>query len=208
MKLPVSSAVALSKTWSIPEIDSGAFNGAEEPPLKEFFFSPCSHRITESLTNIGLLYLHVGCNPSRVNCQDGEFLSLEIFRKLLNVHVDSGLGDVIRSNGAGVVGKTDGSENRADGEDLSLALLLQQRHEALSDKYSADDIGVEYVEQCLRRAVGKNTISIACNEGQLFALLTDDEAELYKTYVVKEVCERSVLTPALLMRTYTRVSSI
>jgi hypothetical protein len=113
--------------------------------------------LPKSLHKNDLFYLHVGCNPSRVNCQDGEVISLEIFRKLLNIHVDSGLGNVIRSNGAGISGKTNGAENGADGEDLSLVLLLQQRHKALGDKYSADDIGVEYVEQCLRRSIGKRT---------------------------------------------------
>jgi hypothetical protein len=151
---------------------------------------------------IDLFYLHVGCNPPRVNGQDGEFISLEIFRKLLNIHVDSGLGYVIRSHGAGIGGKTNGAENGADGEDLSLILLLQQWQKALSDKYSADDIGVEYVEQCLRRSVGKNRISMARNECQLFELLTGNEPEHYETYVVKELFERSVPTPALLMRTY------
>lgn len=147
-------------------------------------------------------YLHVGCNPSRMNCQYREVISLEVFRKLLNIHVDSGLGNVIRSNGAGIGGKTNGAENGADGEDLSLVFLLQQRYKALSDKDSADDIGVENVEQCLRRSIERNRISMTWNECQFFELLTDDEAELYETYVVKELCERSVLTPALLMRTY------
>jgi hypothetical protein len=50
----------------------------------------------------------------------------------------------------------------------------------------------------------ENRISMACNECQFLELITDDELEHFETYVVKELCERSVLTPALLMRTYNK----